>query len=359
MLQGVSALVAPATLLTGIAFYFGWQRVKAFDGYFGLEPSAVGYSTRDYVLNSLDALFLPVIVVLLALMALAFVHAYLGNVHRAGERPQALRRLAQLGLTGGVLLLLVGGIGAFGAFPFHTPYLVATLFPAGGVLLIAHAVDLRSRLRGAPPLSLGGRVLVGLFVAVCLFWAAGLYAETVGRDQAARLARHLDELPGVTISSTADLGLPTGSARAATSSGTSTSSAQEAAGGTTVHVYGGLRLLAQAGGTLFLLPGSWTAKRGTLFAVSQSDGMRIALTPAIVRHSGSLVSAGPNNESVVEATGPAPGYLRPVSRKAGPLVVRVVGRVTGSKVKSPQPDEPRGRRRLGRGDGWRTGHARS
>ncbi len=194
-----------------------------------------------------------------------------------------------------------------------------------------------SRLRGAPPLSLGGRVLVGLFVAVCLFWAAGLYAETVGRDQAARLARHLDELPGVTISSTADLGLPTGSARAATSSGTSTSSAQEAAGGTTVHVYGGLRLLAQAGGTLFLLPGSWTAKRGTLFAVSQSDGMRIALTPAIVRHSGSLVSAGPNNESVVEATGPAPGYLRPVSRKVGPLVVRVVGRVTGSKVNLLNP----------------------
>jgi hypothetical protein len=48
VLQGASALIAPATLLTGIAFYFGWTRVRAYDEYFGLDPGAVGYSTRDY-----------------------------------------------------------------------------------------------------------------------------------------------------------------------------------------------------------------------------------------------------------------------------------------------------------------------
>jgi hypothetical protein len=116
VLQGVSALVAPATLLTGIAFYFGWQRVRAFDLYFGLNPAAVGYSTRDYVLNSLDALVLPVMVVLLALMAQIgdvnlegaeraepsdehehhAADAYIGRVHRRGGNPVLLPRPASL-----------------------------------------------------------------------------------------------------------------------------------------------------------------------------------------------------------------------------------------------------------------------
>ena len=212
-LQGVSAIVAPVTLLTAIAFYFGWARVQAFDAYFGLNAGTVGYSTRDYVLNSLNALFVPVVVVLVALLALALAHAYIGHVHRTGRRSAAtLRRLSEVLLVCGALLLLVGGFGVFGVFPFHMPYLISTLFPAAGVLLIAHAVNLRARLRGDPPLATAGRVLVALFVAVCLFWATGLYARTVGRDEAAKVARHLNELPGVTIASATSLDLPTGGA---------------------------------------------------------------------------------------------------------------------------------------------------
>jgi hypothetical protein len=319
VVEGVSALVAPATLLTGIAFYFGWQRVKSFDEYFGLNPSAVGYSTRDYVLNSLDALFLPIIVVLLVLMALSFAHAYLGRVHRAGARPETLHRLSRLGLVGGAVLLLVGGLGAFGVFPFHTPYLVATLLPAAGVLLIAWAIDLRARLRGDPPLSVGGRVLVGLFAAVCLFWAAGLYAETVGRNQAARLARHLAELPGVTVSSTSDLAFPL---RLREPAGTGSGS----------HTYGPLRLLAQENDKLFLLPADWTAKHGRLYVVPETDATEMAFTPATVHGSTSLVAGGVNNESAVSSTYSTPAYLEPVSRKVGPLVVKVVNQAGLSAV---------------------------
>src|SRR5262249_48092923 len=156
-----AAIIAPATLLTGIAFYFGWQRVRAFDEYFGLNPGAVGYSTRDYVLNSLDALFLPVVVVLIALIAFALGHAYITDAQRKGRTsPQTLRRLSEGALVLGMALLLIGCIAAFGAFPFHAPYLIATLFPAAGVLLIAHAVDQRERLRGDPPLSTAARVFV-------------------------------------------------------------------------------------------------------------------------------------------------------------------------------------------------------
>lgn len=306
MVQGLSALVAPATLITGIAFYFGWQRVRAFDGYFGLNPGAVGYSTRDYVLNSLDALFLPVMVVLLAVIALALGHAYIGRVHRGGRRPDTLRWVSEVGLWIGALLLGVGGVGAFGAFPFHTPYLIATLFPAAGVLLLAHAVDLRARLRGDPPITTAGRVFVGLFVAVCLFWAAGFYAGTVGRDQAARLARHLDELPGVTMSST--------------TGGSGDSGGAIAVGQTQKNR--GFRLLAVANGTLFLLPDGWKTKGGRLLAVPEADAKGLAFSPGTVHGSSAVAAAGSGGPPI--SGGCEPGCVaRGTPLRVGALTARI------------------------------------
>lgn len=307
-LQGVSAIIAPATLLTGIAFYFGWQRVRSFDAYFGLNPGAVGLSTRDYVLNSLGTLFLPVVVVLIALIVLALGHAYLTDAHRTGRKsPATLNRISRVSLVVGLLLLLLGGLAAFGVFPFHTPYLIATLFPAVGVLLVAHAVDQRERLRGDPPLSTAARVFVALFVAVCLFWAAGLYAETVGRNQAAALARNLDELPAVTLSSSADLGL----------NSSVHDSVTESAGGTD-HTYSGLRLLTVDNGTMWLLPRNWTPASGRLFAVPEADAIGLAFAPATEQLTG---SASANNFS--NDTGIAAGAAAPEIQRVGPLRVVV------------------------------------
>jgi hypothetical protein len=308
-LQGVSAIIAPATLLTGIAFYFGWQRVRSFDEYFGLNPGAVGLSTRDYVLNSLGTLFLPVVVVLIALIVFALGHAYVTDAQRTGRRsPTALNRISHAALVLGGLLLLLGGLAAFTVFPFHTPYLIATLFPAAGVLLIAHAVDQRERLHGDPPLSTAARVFVALFVAVCLFWAAGLYAEAVGRNQAAALARNLDELPAVTLSSNSDLGLNT----------FGNNSVDETVG-STGHTYSGLRLLAVNDGTMWLLPQGWTPATGRVFAVPDAEATGLAFTPAAKQLTG---SASANNFS--NSTGIDAGAAAPIIRNVGPLRV-VVG----------------------------------
>ena len=295
-LQGVSAIIAPATLLTGIAFYFGWQRVRAFDEYFGLNPGAVGYSTRDYVLNSLNALFLPVVVILVGLIAFALGHAYVTDAQRTGRRsPATLHRLSAAALVFGALLLLVGGLAAFTVFPFHTPYLIATLLPAAGVLLIAHAVDQRERLRGEPPLSTAARVFVALFVAVCLFWAAGLYAETVGRDQAAALARNLDELPAVTLSSSSDLGLDAPGKQKVV---------DRVAGKT--HTYTGLRLLAVNDGTMWLLPQAWKPSAGRLFAVPEAAATGLAFTPAAKQLTGSASAINFSNMTSVEGSSNPP-----------------------------------------------------
>lgn len=302
VLQNVSAVVAPATLLTGIAFYFGWRRVNAFDGYFGLDSGALGYSTHDYILNSLNALFLPVVVVLIVLIAMALGHAYITDAHHSGRRsPETLHLLSQGALILGGLLLIVGGLAAFAVFPFNTPYLMATLFPAAGVLLIAHAVHQRERLRGDPPLSTATRVFVGLFVAVCLFWAAGLYAQRLGRAEAASVAGHLDELPGVSFSTGSRLALP--GAVPISASG---------------YAYSHLRLLALGNGTMFLVPDGWRHGRGTLYSVPQSATTQLEFTPPRSRPSGSLAAQGATGEAPVVFTPPVTGpYWRAY---LGPLV---------------------------------------
>ena len=94
VVQGVAGVVAPVTLLSAIAVYFVWARISAFDEYFGLNPATVGYSTRDYVLNSLDPLFLPVLIVRVCLIGLGLAHALVKQVHQNGDRASDLRRLA-------------------------------------------------------------------------------------------------------------------------------------------------------------------------------------------------------------------------------------------------------------------------
>jgi len=44
----IVAVVAPVTLITALAYYFGYRREAAFAGYFGINPSALG---GNYVLT--------------------------------------------------------------------------------------------------------------------------------------------------------------------------------------------------------------------------------------------------------------------------------------------------------------------
>jgi hypothetical protein len=47
----IVAVVAPVTLITALAYYFGYRRESAFAGYFGIDPSTLGFTTNDYVLG--------------------------------------------------------------------------------------------------------------------------------------------------------------------------------------------------------------------------------------------------------------------------------------------------------------------
>src|SRR5438067_9652985 len=71
VLQLISLVVAPTTLLTALLYYFGWLSTNRFSRYFGIDPSTFGFSAQDYVLRAIAPAFGPLIV--LAASGLLFV----------------------------------------------------------------------------------------------------------------------------------------------------------------------------------------------------------------------------------------------------------------------------------------------
>lgn len=65
----------PTTLLTGLAFWFGYALTASRNGYLGIDVSALGFSTTDYLLRSIDALILPAIILLSLWHALLGIHS--------------------------------------------------------------------------------------------------------------------------------------------------------------------------------------------------------------------------------------------------------------------------------------------
>lgn len=125
-LELIGLVVAPTTLLTALAFYFGWTLINARARYFGIDPSTLGFSTSDYVLRSADALFVPVAVLAATGLAALTIHT---AVRSRLSHPR-FRRIAVPVAWGvaalGVALLAVGAVGIFETLP-NTHYLLAPL----------------------------------------------------------------------------------------------------------------------------------------------------------------------------------------------------------------------------------------
>jgi hypothetical protein len=100
----IGSVVAPATLVTGIAFYFGWRREQAFAGYFGIDTSLLDFSSRDYVLRSVDALFVPMLGLLLLALAALCLHALLSHLRLGATAAPALAAAGLGALFVGVML---------------------------------------------------------------------------------------------------------------------------------------------------------------------------------------------------------------------------------------------------------------
>lgn len=259
--------VAPTTLLTALLFYFGWAHVYWFFDYFGVDSSVLGPSTQDYVMRSVDALFIPLIAI--AVVGLALMWGYIALPERARRGPSARWQL--IALTVVAILLLLNGLSAL---MFKTPLnrglCVAPICVIVGVILLWYLILLRrnriQQTRRSDAAILSEWAVMFVLVAMSLFWIATDYSVAVGQTRARQAAAQLPYRPEVILFSDKDLHLDRAQVQQTVCT---TAPGAESA----YHFrYHGLVLLIEIGGRYVLVPADWERGQDTAMVLPKDAG---------------------------------------------------------------------------------------
>lgn len=280
IIETLTAVIAPITVLTALLGYVGWISNRAFYDYFGVDQNLLNLSIQDYVLHSADVTFGAVAWLLAALVALALLDRLLARVQPetgldAGSQQAGTargRRLTQVLMITGLVLSLAGllfalGLGAGWGLP-------ALLGPAvlgiGSVVTFRFGralVSSRTDSRALRQVSVTALVVA---LALALFWAATLYAQELGQRAAAAIDSGSTHLPVVTVFSPTYLDLPGSRVAATTTTGP---------GGKEFFRYTGLLLLAYANSRWLLISGNSSASyHSSVVVVKDSDAIRVEVT---------------------------------------------------------------------------------
>lgn len=296
-------VVAPATAVGALLFYFGYVSSRSQYEYFGLDVDTIGLTTQDFIMRSPQPLLVPLLVLSVLGAGAALVHAAIrGRLTSAFAAPEpgpALRARSSIrrATAGGLLVMSAGMVLVF-LYPllrdwpmFHlvTPLVIAlggsVAAYALGAGRFAASMEAASDPRpeseepstGSPvgwstespapsatpeagSSSVFLRPVVSVFILIAvassIFWATATVAQWSGLGLAQYRALHLDELPSVILDTKERLFL--------TSPGLNEVALPSSAGQTFHYRYRHLRLLIQGDDRMFLVPRKWSASDSTL-----------------------------------------------------------------------------------------------
>jgi hypothetical protein len=99
----VGLFIAPTTVITSLAYFYGYVATRKYFAYFGIDTDAVGFTTADYVTKSIRALYVPIVAGLLTYVAVLWARDYLRRVVRSGRHPRLVCKLGWAAVVIGVL----------------------------------------------------------------------------------------------------------------------------------------------------------------------------------------------------------------------------------------------------------------
>jgi hypothetical protein len=273
------AIVAPTTLLTALLYYFGWSHAYWFFNYFGVNSTLLGFTTSDYLMRSVDALFVPMTVVACAAFLGLWGHSVLTARFAAGSRPRALRVLLPVTAILGCVLAIGGVASVFTATVLSRHLVAAPLSLGLGVLLLAYAAHLwrslateRYNFRGSRGwAAVAEWAVVFVLVGLSLFWAATDYSAAVGRSRAAAFVADLPFYPSVVVYSQRSLSLHAPGVREVRCRDSQAAYRFR---------YDGLKLMLESGGQYLFVPSAWTPGQGVAILIPRSDSLRLEFFPA-------------------------------------------------------------------------------
>jgi hypothetical protein len=283
-LRRFAEAVGPTTLATALLFYFGYVATRARYEYFGVPVDMTGRSNQDLMLDGLEVVYVPAIILFLAVLVIVGVHALvlwvLSRVTEEGGSPVGHGAFVAYGfLLVGVLLTGRALIGIFLAPPdTSVKFGVTPLALALGPAAVAYGVWVYGRQRGTPLLSQrlahNGALFAILLGVAGLFWASTQLANAYGRGRGEEDVGKLADRPEVVVDTKEPLDdVPTG-VRATRLGGTA---------GESVRVYRyryrGFRLLLASGGRLFLVTSDWRLGRDPTVVLPYGRDIRVQLMP--------------------------------------------------------------------------------
>jgi hypothetical protein len=284
----LGALGAVITLVTAVMFYFGWRRSYVQAQAMGIDVSLFGYSSQDYVLQSISAFYLPLLVLAGIGLGWVWLHGRVVDLLRSQRLAAGRRRTAAAAWTrrvalGGLVLAILCVLFAVAAGLRSPPppvgplrrALVERQWAVPLVLVLAtvtasyawwiHRQLAPVRAADPPPLwrSLLPAVLAVGIVLLGTFWMLEEYASAVGRGYALRLATDVNQLARTVVISPTPLGIRAPGVR---EERIGARGSPEVRYRTT-----GLRLLGRSGGKVLLVHDGWSPRTGRVIVLPDGD----------------------------------------------------------------------------------------
>jgi hypothetical protein len=277
----VTRVVAPASLLTAVLYYFGYIREHAFFAYFGVDLESLRFSTADYLVRSTGTIFLPIGTVLVCFLLALLVHHLLVLVLSKRDKRWHQTAWAVTG-TAAAALLVLGVAGLERPADTNLSPLVAPIALGAGAFLLEYAIHIAVTYTPLPePLDktlratkTARRIVAGALLLVSAFWATSVIAEQRGNEIAQAVEASLPVQPEAVVYSRERLEI--------TGPGVTLTRLPDAdADAAFDYRYTGLRPLIHSGGHWFLLPAGWTHDNGaTVIILSDTaPGIRVDLGP--------------------------------------------------------------------------------
>ncbi len=278
----VGAFGPPLTVATALLVYFGWARSYVEARELGIDESVLGMSTRDYLLRSINTLYVPLLLAAAVGVCWLLAHerllASLENHGRAGAR--ATRQVFGALRASWLAVPLLGGVAGL-IWPGARDLIVPLSFTLG-ILLATYSVAMVRRIdelagngNGALPRSLAAwhaplmKALIGALVTLSLFWELANFAGVVGRGLAHDVVAGLPQRTGVVVYSNKDLQIE----------GPGVSKVWFSQDDSAYRYrYDGLRILQESGGKFYLMPVDWSLPDNKIIVLPDDGTVRLEFT---------------------------------------------------------------------------------
>jgi hypothetical protein len=274
-LSVLTTLGPPLTIATALMFYFGWARSDTQARFMGLDVSLFGFSTQDYVLQSISTLYIPLLITAGLTLGWLALHQRVDRaLDRPGSRP-ALLTAGRAALGVGLLLAAVALLTAT-LYPNWAQLAIPLVLAAGtavaayGGWLAGAAKPRHATQPASPPWQRALRAfLIASVITLALFWEVSTYAGVVGRGYALQIAAELEQLPRATAFSVTPLSIQAPRVREEL-----LDVGPDAGKDALRYRTTGLRLLVRSGGRMFLLHEGWTPQQGTVVVLPDNEAVR-------------------------------------------------------------------------------------